>query len=401
MEAFTWNLYACGINHKSADLEEREPLQIGHDDMAKASSILVNLDGIRESVLISTCNRNEFYFVVDKEIEPLEIVQIFYQNFNEYDISDLKDKFYVHKDHEAANHLFRVAAGVDSMVIGENQIISQIREGYRSACSIKSAGKVIHRLFHQAFRIGKQVRTSTELGKGACSVSGATIDMLKARLSEHEDPKILFIGLNQMIKLAATGLLKLGYDKFIFANRTESRAREFAETYKVPSYSLESLPQLLREADVVLTCTGSEEPVITHEMLAERERSNTKKLVIADMAIPRDVAPNGTYHNIDIYNLEDVKEHVRDAQKHRQEEIPKAEELIAHRLEQFVYWFDHVRLEPMGDGLGDAFEQVRLEEIRHHLSEFPEEYRDSIDDITRHLIEKLLHVHERFESQKK
>ena len=291
-----WQLTLCGINHKTSTLEEREPLQIGHEETARANAILCNIDGVLEATVLSTCNRVELFIVSERDHDPCEVAREFYRELKGIEIKPLKEKFYIYKDREVADHVFRVAAGIDSMVIGENQILSQLKEAYSSACKVKTAGKVLHGLFHQAFRVGKQVRADTELGKGACSVSSATVDLLKTRMNGLVDPTIIFVGVNQMIYLAASRLHRRGHSNFIFTNRTSNKALDFAARFRGAGFGLDELPALLTEADVLISCTGAEEAIINDSTLAERQAANPgKKLIIADMAIPRDVELKNEY----------------------------------------------------------------------------------------------------------
>jgi len=394
-----WQLIAAGVNHTTATLEQREPLQIGREELAGANSALGYAEGVRESLILSTCNRIEFYLVIDRHYKPFDIIADFYKELKNIDISSLKENFYIHKNKHAADHLFRVAAGIDSMVLGENEILTQTREAYSSACAVKTAGKILHGLFHQAFRIGKKVRTDTELGSGACSVSTATIETIKTRMKDLKDPVILMIGLNQMITLATSRLKRRGYGNFIFANRTESRAVEFAEMHKAEGYSLEKLPELLERADIVISCTGSNKAIFGDEMISELlSRKPGKKLVIADMAIPRDVELKKEYPGIEYYDLEDVKKSVKEQQNRREMAVPEAEKIIDRRLDQFIYWFDHVRHEPLYNGLGETFEQIRRQEINKLLGALPAETHDAVDRATRHLVDKLLQVKARVSS---
>lgn len=395
-----WRLLLCGVNQTSSSLEQREPLQLGRKELNAANATLADLPGVKESLILSTCNRIEFYLVADFHRKPFDIVSEFYQAFRKHDVAPLEEHFYIKKDKHAIGHLFHVTTGLDSMVLGENQIMGQAKEAYSSACANKATGKVLHRLFHQAFRIGKQVRTDTELGKGACSVSSATIDLLKTKIKPIAEPTILFIGINKMISLAVSRLNRFGYNQFIFANRTAERAVEFASRYNVYGYGLDRLPDLLEEADVIVSCTGSDGAIITDETLRPTmERRPDKKLLIADMAAPRDVELKGNYPGVDIYDLEAVQEFVKTQQSNRRKALPQAERIIENKLEQFVYWFDQIRHEPTYNGLGYAFENVRRQEMDKISEQLTEECRHLVDRATRRMIDKLLYVNARAASQ--
>ncbi len=389
-----WQLVVCGINYKSSTLTQREPLQIGHDDIAEANSVFSNLSEVKESAIVSTCNRIEFYFAADRRHQPIDIAAKFYKRFRNIDISNIKDTFYTKKNRHAVQHLFRVAAGIDSMVLGENQILGQMKDAYSSACAVKASGKVIHRLFHQAFRVGKMVRTDTEMGKGVCSVSSATVALLKTKIDGIKSPAILFVGINQMIALAASSLYKMDINRFTFANRTCEKAISMAAKYKAEGFSLDKLPQLLKKADVVISCTGASQPVITKQMLDDALVFNPdKKLIIMDMAVPRDVEADKDYNeNFDIFDLEDVRQLVKDQQSRRELAIPQAEKIIEHKLDEFIYWYNHVRYEPIYNGLDELFESIRQQEMAGVLNELDPEMQSKIDGATKNLINKLLQI---------
>jgi len=389
-----WQLVVCGTDHKSSTLEHREPLQIGHEEIAAAHSIFGDLPGVHESTIISTCNRIEFYFVTGKDREPIELVKSFYRQFRNLDISGLLNLYFTKKNKHAADHLLRVCAGLESMVIGENQILGQVKESYSSACAVRTAGKVIHGLFHQAFRVGKQVRTDTEMGKGACSVSSAAVEMLQARANNIDQPNVLFIGVNQMIYLAASGIIDLEHGDLFFVNRTLEKADALAAKFKGTGHALEQLPTLMQKADIVISCTGSPEPIISSPLIDKVASSKrTDKLLIIDLAIPRDVEIGPALPpNIEIWDLEDVKRHVSEHQQKRELAIPLAEEIIERKLNEFMYWFDHVRHEPLYNGLADSFEAIRVGEIEPLLNKLPDDLKAELEITSKALVKKLLQI---------
>ncbi|MFH2036924.1 MAG: glutamyl-tRNA reductase [Candidatus Zixiibacteriota bacterium] len=396
-----WQLILCGIDYNTTSVEEREPLQLGRTDMAGAHSALSEIEGVMEATIVSTCNRIEFYFVARNEYEPFGIVTSFYKQFSNIDIKPLMGKFYILRNNHAAKHLFRVASGIESMVLGENQIMGQLKEAYSSACAVKSAGKIMHRLFHQAFRIGKQARSDTEMGKGACSVSSAAIELLKTRLDQFDNPKILFIGINQMIALAATGLVKLDCRNFIFANRTASKAKTFAEQFQAEGFGLENISSLLARADIAITCTGAKHPIITRELIDRHPESLEKPLLILDMAIPRDTdLETDKERNLEVLDLEAVQEFVKDQQQKRQQAIPQVESIIEQKIDEFRYWFNHVRHEPLYNGLTETFEQIRREEMLKLSEEYTSGQLEEIAKATKRITDRLLQIKVKTDSPK-
>ncbi len=389
-----WHLVVCGVSHKTSSLQEREPLQIGSAEIAGANAAFRALPGVLESAIVATCNRLEFYFVAKKNYEPWQVVRSFYGQRKGVDLSDLRTRFYTRRDRHAVYHLFQVAAGLDSMVLGENQILGQVKDAYSSACAVKAAGKVIHRLFHQAFRVGKQVRTDTEMGKGACSVSSAAVGLLRQQLDQQGAPTVLFVGVNQMIALAVSNLSKWDGARFLFANRTPEKAVEFASRYGATGHALDELPSLLARADVVISCTSSERPIISSRMLAsvvagERDR----KLVIIDMAIPRDVdVGKEEFPAVTVYDLEDVRSFAKQQQEQRELAVPESEAIIERKLDEFMYWYDHVRHESVYNELEESYEEIRAAEMEPVLQMLAPDARREIDSATRRLVDRLLSV---------
>jgi len=402
MKPGNWSLVVCGTNHKISSLEAREPLQIGAEDLAEANALFSSLSGVMESAVVATCNRIEFYFVTPRQADPFELVTEFYSKFRGLDAGSYRDLFHTEKDKNAVRHLFRVTAGIDSMVLGENQIMGQMKDAYRSACAVKSAGKVIHRLFHQAFRLGKQVRTRTEVGSGACSISTAAVQMLDDTLRSVEHPTVLFIGINQMVKLAARRIASMIHCRLLFANRTREKAVAFAADFGARGFGLESLPELLVQADVVFSCTSSATPLVTEPIMAEVvKRRENRRLVVADIAIPRDVEISNNWNPlVDIKDLEDIKRYVKNRQQHRESAIPQAESIIAHRLGEFNYWYGHVLHEPIYNGKSNTIESLREEELAAILDKLPPELQNELNQATRRIVNRVIQIARREIPQK-
>jgi len=402
MKLGNWRLVFCGVSHKTSTLEQREPLQLGSDEIARANAILGNHAQVLESAIISTCNRIEFYFTTGRNTEPFEVVESFYQELKGLDVSASKDLFQFMKGTDAADQLFRVTAGIDSMVLGENQIMGQVRDAYSSACAIKTAGKVIHRLFHQAFRIGKQVRSDTGMGRGACSVSTAAVGMLKQRIESFNNPRILFVGINKMIELAARRLRQIEGSRLTFANRTSEKAVTFAAKFDARGVGLDELANCLAATDVVISCTSSNSPLITRQMMTEAiSKRPGKKLIVMDLAIPRDVdIPKDWNPAVEVHDLEDIKLYVRDQQLQREKAIPQAEEIIGRKLDEFDYWYKHVLHEPIYNGYSNTIESVRQDELGQLFQKLSPELRNELDQVTRRMVNRIIRVASRTASQK-
>jgi len=403
MKSGNWHLVVCGATHETSSVKEREPIQLRKEEAVAANAVLGGLDAVMESAVVATCNRIEFYFVTDRETDPLDVVSAFYRRFKALDVEPHRGLFQVRTGTRAAEHLFRVAAGVDSVVIGENQILGQIKGAYSSACAVKSAGKVIHRLFHQAFRVGKRVRSDTGIGRGACSVSTAAVEMILDAVQALEEPAILFVGINQMIELAARRLARVDGARLAFANRTAAKAREFAKglgSVEAKGFGLEALPELLAGVDVVISCTSSPVPVITRgtmEEAAVRRGSAGRAgrvLLIVDLAIPRDVEPNAAVDGagteaMTVHDMEDIKRFVSDRQQQRRSEIPQAEEIIDRKLDEFDYWYGHIQHEPHYNGNGRSMEAIREEELAPIIEQLSPQLQRQLTSATRRLVKRV------------
>jgi len=388
-----WHLVVCGISHKTATLEKRESVQIAREELPSANACLRSIPGVLESLIVSTCNRVEFYCVVERDCSPLTAISEFYAQFRSRKITP-PDLFYVKSGMDAAEHLFHVAAGIDSMVLGENQILGQVKDAYSSACAVRSAGKVMHRLLHQAFRVGKQVRTDTEMGRGACSVSSAAIEMLSDKIAAVEAPSILFVGANQMIGLAAMKLARVPCVRLAFANRTPARAAMLATKFGGESHGIESLTDLIVQADIVISCTSSPEPVITSTMLDSLAQTRVGgPCVLMDLAVPRDIeCAEKQGDGYEVFDLEDVKEHVENQQSRRVSAIPQAEEIIGHRLREFAYWYEHVQNDFAYDGNGNALEAARQEALAPLIEKLNPDLQTELEQTSRRLVERVVQI---------
>ena len=394
MNSGNWKLMVCGLNHKSSTVEQREPYQIGHDELAEANAALGNHPAVYESLVLATCNRVEFYMVTDGHNDPCEIVADVYNEIKSLSIDPVRDLLLIRKGQHVAAHLFHVAAGLDSMVLGENQIISQLKDAYSSACATRTAGKLVHRIFHQAFRVSKQIRTDTEMGKGACSVSSAAVELLKHELQNTKKPTVLLIGVNQMIKLAANGVRHIDGANMLFANRTAEKAETFAGQYGGTGGGLDQLGDMLTHADAVVSCTSAPGPILTVDLIDQSLRDRADRpCVMIDLAIPRDIESNGHLpDNTKLLDLEAIKGFANEQQKRRESSIPRAEEIIDQRLAEFTYWYNNVLHEPLYGGHSSAIESIRQEELGKLLDKLPPELQKELQSTTQRLVDRVIQV---------
>ncbi len=383
-------LVLVGIDYKSASIQEREPMQLTPDDIPRVDDLLISFPGVLEAATVSTCNRIEFYMVVRSSVTPFEVVVELYRTYRSIDVTLSREMFFERYDNLAVRHLARLTAGLNSMVLGETQIFGQVKKAYSTACSVKSAGKILHRLFHQAFRAGKRVREETIIGKRPVSVGGVAARLISERVPEGRAPRVLFIGASEMISLAAEHLRKVGFERFIFANRTVAYAERLASAFGGNAITLEQLGSEIADVDVVVSCTGSSLPVVTKLHYGDRSDGAKAQLVI-DLGVPRDIDfAVRELPAITVYDLDDIHRELNTGMEDRESAIVPAEAIVEDKVSQFVYWYEAVRLDPMYNGLGDAFERIRVEELMHAKDEYPPSCSVALDEFSIRLARRLL-----------
>ena len=385
-------LTLVGINHQTSTLKEREPLQLGRDELPLVDNLLMAPKDMREAAAVCTCNRIEFYLVLRDTADPFAVVAGAYRKHRNLDLAPLREKFYLRTEANAVHHLLLVAAGLSSMVLGETQIFGQIKQGYSQACSVKSAGKILHRLFHQAFRTGKKVREETAIGRGAVSVGGIAARMVNERMSKDANPLIVFVGVNDMISLAAEHLHSNGYRNFAFANRTLEHAAPLARVYRAACQPLTALDILLESAAVVITCTGAETPIITRPLVQTARAASTKPtLLLMDLGVPRDVETEaGELAGVTVVDLDVMNRELTSRLEERASAINPAQDIVEQKLSEFMYWYEPVRQEPMYNGLAETFEQARCAELAAGGEHVSSEFRETLDQFSLRLVRRLL-----------
>jgi glutamyl-tRNA reductase len=383
-------LAVCGISHNTATLSEREPFQISRQDHIQALRELKSIRTVREAAILTTCNRFETYLVIDEGEEAFPILREFFIRFRGLDPKPFRNLFYVRHGSTVARHLFRVAGGLDSLVLGEYQIQSQVKEAYSAACSTKAPGKILHRLFHAAFRAGKAVRSRTAIGAGRMSVAGMAVGVIKERLQPED--AVLLVGVNENIRIVAEGLQSQGFGHFFFANRTRYKAEKLALRYGGEGFAMEELPALLDKARGVVSCTGSPAAVITSDLLESLDPVKDGTRLFVDMAVPRDIERlEPADPSIEFIDLEDLKALRRDLIGIRKDELPAAESIIEDMVAAFQCWMDGA-FHPAVGALVKEFDRIRLARLEEALASFKPEDREALEHFSRALMQDLLRI---------
>ncbi len=332
-------LVTIGINHKTAPVEVREKVIFGPDQLGNALHDLIHIPGTREAAILSTCNRTELYCNLQSP-ESIEHVIKWMGDYHHFGGDNLRPFLYRHSDSEAVRHAIRVASGLDSMIIGEPQILGQIKSAYRVANESGTLGKHLRRLFQHAFAVAKHVRTDTEIGASPVSMAFAAVSLARQIFADLTQQRALLIGAGETIELAARHLLGNGLKSAIVANRTPERAALLAAKIGAVAIGLADIPQVLPEVDIVITSTASPLPILGKGTVerALRQRRH-RPMFMVDLAVPRDIeAEVAELNDIYLYTVDDLEKVVAENIASRQEAAIQAEEIIAAQTEHYMGW---------------------------------------------------------------
>jgi len=346
-------------------------------------------------VVLSTCNRSEIYAAVDDvSAGRVDLVE-FMSTFHKVGGDTLAPHVHSAADLEVARHLFRVAAGLESLVVGEPQILGQVKEAHAAATELHAVGPTLNRLFHASFAVGKRVRTETHLGAGAVSVSYAAVALARKIFGDLKDRAVLVVGAGEMGKLTAMHLKSQGVHRVTIVSRTMAHAARTAERIGGSAAPWDELEPSLEASDIVITATGAAAPVLTKahvESLMRRRRD--RPLFVVDIAVPRDVEPAaGEIEQVFLYNVDDLQAIVRENVARRGSEIDRAESIVSEEMEKFAAWLRSRGAIPTVVALRQRFEAIRraeLERLEFKMAALPPEARSRVDEITRLIVEKLL-----------
>ncbi|MDP8229425.1 MAG: glutamyl-tRNA reductase [Candidatus Electryoneaceae bacterium] len=349
-------LTCCGINHHNCTLAEREPFQLHRNELTEAINDFKRLSGAVEVVIIATCCRMEFYRVDEQKIDPRETVLDFYRLRGHCDSERLEERLFVRQGTTAARHLFKVAAGIDSALVGEHQVLGQVKDAYSLACSVGGTGKLLHKLFHHAFQIAKQVHSETEVNSGATGIAGAAVGLVHRYWDDNlSGLQAVVIGVNRSTEMILARLAREGIGITV-ANRTLYNAEKMVHPFGGSAIPLTELGSALRRADLLFSATSA--PHFTVDLDTLRSRDDSKPLLAVDLAVPRDIDPSiATLSGITLLDLEDLKRYLNDIQREHHTDLPYALEMIEEQVTAFEAWR---RRNVNGDGYAD---------LRHLLDE--------------------------------
>ncbi len=389
------HLLLVGISHKTAPVELRERIDFQARGLDQALQALAERGSMREAAVLSTCNRAELYAVCDDAADARRDVLDFIGEFHHLARAEFEPHLYERTDIDAARHLLRVAAGLDSLVVGEPQILGQVKEAHAAAAGHRSAGPLLNRLFHTSFAVGKRVRSETALGSGAVSISFAAMALARKIFGDLKGRSVLVVGAGEMGKLTARHLKAQGVHHVTIMSRTMSHAARVAEAIGgAAAAPWEDMDEALRASDIVITATGAASPIFTKARVEAVMRGRRTPLFLIDIALPRDVeAAAGELEQVFLYNIDDLQATVRENLARRASEVDRAEAIVGEELQRFDAWLRARGAIPTVVALRQHFEDIRRSELTRlesKLSGLPPEGRARVDEVTRLIIEKLL-----------
>jgi glutamyl-tRNA reductase len=360
------SIYAIGLNHKSASVDLREKLALDNDRRVDFLQQLKTRYPGAEFALLSTCNRVELYLSQDADLDPgPNAILSFLAGYHDVRVDQFTDAFYIYEDADAVKHLLTVTASLDSMVVGESQIVSQVKACYYAACEANTTGKVLNRLFHLAFSAGKEVYTSTTITRGRVSVASVAVDLARQLFSDFQNAKVLVIGAGEVGELLITHFQELNANHITLINRSPERARILTQKYGIPALGWEQLQQQMTDSDIVIAAAATDQPLFDkpfcQKVMARRRKD---ALLIVDIAVPRNfTAEVNALEDVYLYSIDDLAQVVDANLQSRQEEIHQARQIIAENAHDFMEWLQIKDLGPLFGQMRDKFQEMSQKEL--------------------------------------
>jgi glutamyl-tRNA reductase len=387
-------LFAVGLSHRTAPIELREKVDFAHSGVSAALGSLAARQVAREIAVLSTCNRAEVYAAAESEA-ALEEVARFFAEYHGVPLDAVRQHLYVHQGADAARHLLRVAAGLDSLVVGEPQILGQVKSAFNVANEERHIGTILNRLFNAAFAAGKRVRSETGLGEGAVSVSYAAIALARKIFGDLSHLHVLILGTGEMGKLTGLHLKAQNVRTITLASRTRASAERLAPQFGAQVVDWADMPAAIGRADILVSATGAPTTILDRAAIQRAMKPRSERpLFIIDIALPRDIeAEAGNVEQVFLYNVDDLQGIVKENLARRTAELKQADAIVEEEVARFAAWLQSREIIPTVVALRERFEHIRRAELgrlQHKLTGLPPEAQSQVDNITRLIVEKLL-----------
>ncbi len=400
------HIAVVGLSHRTAPVEIRERLSIAEQSMEDSLQRLRADEQVLEASILSTCNRLEIYTLLRNPEQGVSAVGSFLSQHSGLELSELMPHLFAYHHEEAISHLMRVAAGLDSLVLGEGQILSQVKKMYRLGQEHRSIGPILNRLLNQAVSTGKRVRSETNLGTGAVSISSAAVELAQLKVGQArgiddlvplDQEQIAVVGAGRMARLLLQHLQSKGASGVVLLNRTVSRAEEMAADFPglpVQCRPLSDLNHCLSTCSLVFTSTGADDPIITADRLGQLNRRSS--LMLVDIGVPRNISADvSELSGIAAYDVDDLQEVVARNQEARREIAAEAEGMLQQEGQQFIEWWDGLEAVPVANRLRTQLEEIREQELQKALSRMGPDLsareRKVVEALSKGIINKILH----------
>jgi glutamyl-tRNA reductase len=381
-----------GITYRSCPLQIREKVALTEAEQQTLLRQIAAADAVSDALVLATCNRTEFYLYTKKDFDAKTFITNLIKCISPPSAEIWQQHCKLSTNIDVVRHMFSVAAGLDSQMLGENQIINQLKNAYKMSIDCGTSSFFFHRLLHRAFRASKAVRTNTGINCGAVSISLAAVELAKSQMA-LSGADVLLVGAGENAALAARYLVKAGIGRLTIASRTIDSAKELAELLEMGSaITLEQVTNKLQGADLVICSTASSEPLITVDDCAYIISQRQKKLLIVDIAVPRDVADKvGQLPNVQLYNIEHLNEQIAENKAARSSQIPKAEAIIEEHVSDFADWFDSLDSTDVISNLTQKYLASAHEHAKRYAKEFADADTDKLKLFAESLTKRILH----------
>jgi glutamyl-tRNA reductase len=391
-----FHILVLGLSHKSAPVEVREKLAISSANIVPFLEKLVKHDSIKEALVIPTCNRVEVYSVVKNLSDAIETEKKALSEAQNIGVSDFEVFLYAYSGIDAVRHIFRVASSIDSMIIGEPQILGQVKEAYRQSINARTAGPILNKLMHRAFHAAKRVRTESGIGKAAVSVSYAAVELATKIFGSLKGKKVLAMGAGDMGELVIKHLIQNDVGEIFVTNRTYSRAEEIARTFGGHPVPFENFTSILKDIDILICSTGAPYYLITPQNIKEiMPLRNYAPMFFIDISVPRNIDPEiNNIENAYLYDIDDLEEVIWGNIKKREQDAKIAEQLIEEEVNAFLRWLEELKIVPTIVSLKDRVMQLSEEEFNEAIAKLKginEEQKKVIRNLVEATINKILH----------
>jgi len=390
------HIILLGLSHKSAPVEIRERLSFSSDETLLALETLQKETAINEVILLSTCNRVEILITAENKKEAVDAVKAYISRIKNIPNGSFEEQLYIHYGDDAVRHIFRVASSLDSMVVGEPQILGQLKEAYQNATTQKASGVILNRLLHRTFFVAKRVRSETGIGDSAVSISYAAVELARKIFGNLDKKTVLLIGAGEMAELAVEHLIRNRVGDILVANRTFERGVDLAETFKGKAVKMEEIPDTLTHADIIISSTGAPGFVLTSDQIKSIMRTRRNRpLFFIDIAVPRDIDPEiNSLNNSYVYDIDDLKGVIDENIEERKKEAIKGERIIDEAVIRFRQWYENLDIVPTIVGLRNKLDNIARSEVEktvQSLKHLSEEDTQAIYRMTDAIVNKMLH----------